>query len=124
MMELKLNAHEPIYIQIKKFILMKIAAKELKAGDRILSVRDYATELKVNPNTIQRVYTELEREEYIVTQRGIGKFITTDEEVLEGVRTTVSEELVRNLVNTSKELGLSKKEIYKIIEDVYGQEGN
>ena len=64
-MDLELTTKEPIYIQIKRHIEMKIISGILKGGQRMPSVREYANELKVNPNTIQRVYFELENDTYI-----------------------------------------------------------
>ena len=81
-MDLELTTKEPIYIQIKRHIEMKIISGILKGGQRMPSVREYANELKVNPNTIQRVYFELENDKLIKTQRGIGKFVTEDKEII------------------------------------------
>ena len=74
-MEFKINSKEPIYTQIIRYLKKSIVKGELKGGERILSVRECAGELKVNPNTIQRAYTQLEDEGLIYTQRGIGKFV-------------------------------------------------
>ena len=74
-MEFKINSKEPIYTQIIRYLKKSIVKGDLKGGDRILSVRECASELKVNPNTIQRAYAQLEDEGLIYTQRGIGKFV-------------------------------------------------
>ena len=79
-MVLELNTKEPIYLQIIAYMKKKIVSGELKGGERVLSVREYASEVKVNPNTIQKVYNELENQGLIYTQRGIGKFVTEDKE--------------------------------------------
>ena len=118
-MELELNSKEPIYIQIKMFMKMRIVSGELKEGERLLSVRDYASELKVNPNTILRVYAELENEGLISTQRGIGKFVTEDAESIKGLRKQASTELLKEFISKSKILGFSKEEIVKQIIEMY-----
>ena len=70
-MDLELTTKEPIYIQIKRHIEMKIISGILKGGQRMPSVREYANELKVNPNTIQRVYFELENDIYLDPEKQI-----------------------------------------------------
>lgn len=118
-MEWELNSKEPIYIQIKNYIKLKIISGNLSKGERLLSVRDYATELKVNPNTILRVYSELENDGLIVTQRGIGKFVTTDEKKIYNLRKELSLELISDFIARSKNLGFSKDEIIKLIKEMY-----
>lgn len=121
-MELELNSKEPIYMQIKNFMKMRLISGELKEGERLLSVRDYANELKVNPNTILRVYSELENEGLINTQRGIGKFVTEDKENMELLRSDYSMKLLKDFINSSKNIGLTKEEILKMIADMYEEE--
>jgi len=121
-MEFELNSREPIYVQIKNYMKMKIVSGELKEGERLLSVRDYASELKVNPNTILRVYSELENEGLITTQRGIGKFVTEDKNNIKSLRKESSKELLRDFIHKSKSLGLSKDEILQLIVDMYEEE--
>lgn len=118
-MELELNSKEPIYIQIKRFMKMRIVSGELKGGERLLSVRDYASELKVNPNTILRVYAELENEGLINTQRGIGKFVTEDVENIKELRKQASLDLLKEFIGKSKVLGFSKEEIVELIMEMY-----
>lgn len=118
-MEFELNSKEPIYIQIKRFMKMRIVSGELKEGERLLSVRDYASELKVNPNTILRVYAELENEGLISTQRGIGKFVTEDVENIKVLRKQASTDLLKDFILKSKVLGFSKEEIVELIRSMY-----
>ena len=118
-MEMKLNSKEPIYIQIKRFMKMKIVSGQLKEGERLLSVRDYAAELKVNPNTIVRVYSELENEGLVNTQRGIGKFVTEDVENIKDLKKQSSTDLLKDFILKSKFLGFSKEEIIELIIEMY-----
>lgn len=121
-MEWELNSKEPIYLQIKNYMKLKIVSGKLKEGERLLSVRDYASELKVNPNTILRVYSELESDELINTQRGIGKFLTEDEAVIDNLRKEYSKELLKDFIHKSKSLGFSKEEILELITNMYEEE--
>lgn len=121
-MEFEVNSKEPIYIQIKNHIKMKIVSGELKEGERLLSVRDYATELKVNPNTISRVYSELEMENLITTQRGIGKFVTDDKSSIKSLKMAFSREIVKDFIRKSRTLGLSKDEIIELLSQMYEED--
>ncbi|ASW44026.1 GntR family transcriptional regulator [Clostridium isatidis] len=123
-MAFELNSKEPIYLQIIAYIKKKIVSGELKKGERILSVRDYANELKVNPNTIQKVYAELEKENLIYTQRGIGKFVTEDEEKINELREELFNETIDRFIKESKELGFTKKNILEIISKRYKEGEN
>jgi GntR family transcriptional regulator len=65
----------PIYAQLERGVRAAIATGRLKAGDQLPTVRQMAVELRVNANTVARVYAELERSGVIETKRGVGSFI-------------------------------------------------
>ena len=65
----------PIYAQIERGVRAAIATGRLKPGDQLPTVRELAVELKVNANTIARVYSELERAGVFETRRGVGTFV-------------------------------------------------
>lgn len=118
-MEFQINSKEPIYTQIKNHLKKMIVKGELRGGERVLSVRECANELKVNPNTIQRAYTELEEENLIYTQRGIGKFVTEDEDKIREVKVDMFKHIVNSFVKESKEIGFTKDEVIEIIQKSY-----
>ena len=66
----------PIYAQLERGVRAAIATGRLKAGDQLPTVRQMAVELRVNANTVARVYAELERSGVIETKRGVGSFIS------------------------------------------------
>lgn len=65
----------PLYAQLDRGIRAAIAAGRLEVGDRLPTVRQLAIQLKINANTVARVYAELERAGVLATQRGIGTFV-------------------------------------------------
>lgn len=67
-----------IYIQIADYLLDNILSGEMKGGDRLLSVREMATHVQVNPNTVVRTYNFLQDQGIIYNQRGIGFFVADD----------------------------------------------
>lgn len=116
-MEFKINSKEPIYTQIIRYLKKGIVKGDLKGGDRILSVRECASELKVNPNTIQRAYAQLEDEGLIYTQRGIGKFVVENKNKINEVRIEMLEDVIINFINESKGLGVRKEDLISIINE-------
>src|SRR5438552_13017013 len=65
----------PIYAQLERGLRAAIAASRLKPGDQLPTVRQLAVDLRVNANTVARVYAELERAGVIETRRGVGSFV-------------------------------------------------
>jgi GntR family transcriptional regulator len=64
-----------IYIQIADYVCEQILLKKWNLGDKIISIRDLAISMEVNPNTVQRAYDFLQQREIITNKRGIGYFI-------------------------------------------------
>lgn len=66
----------PIYAQIERALRAAIAAGRLTAGDQLPTVRELAVDLRVNANTVARVYSDLERQGVLETRRGVGSFVS------------------------------------------------
>lgn len=75
-MNIRSKKNASIYIQIAQSICDKILKEEYKASEKIVSIREMAMSLEVNPNTVQRSYEWLQQKEIIITQRGKGYFVT------------------------------------------------
>jgi GntR family transcriptional regulator len=75
-MEFKENP--AIYIQIAEYVCEQILLKKWKLGDKVISIRDLAVSMEVNPNTVQRAYEFLQLRDIITNKRGIGYFIEDD----------------------------------------------
>jgi len=118
---LNFNENLPIYIQIMNLIKKRIIKGELKEGDKLPSVRELSTELKVNPNTVQRSYQELERENLVYTQRGMGTFVTEDQNIIKELKQNVASNLVNSFIEDMKSLGFSLEDIVTIINDKIGE---
>ncbi len=110
----------PIYIQIMDLIKRRIVLNELGAGEKLPSVRDIAQELKVNPNTIQRSYSELEREEIVYTQRGLGTFITEDTKRIRDLKSNLGTRIVEKFITDMNSLGYGRDEIIELISNMSG----
>ncbi len=114
---MKFKDNLPIYIQIMNYIKKEIVLKKIREGEKLPSVRELSTDLTVNPNTIQRAYTELEREGLVFTQRGMGTFATEDIEKIRTLKNQMAKNLVKNFLMEMKSLDFSEEEIKAIIDN-------
>ncbi|WP_034757318.1 GntR family transcriptional regulator [Rossellomorea vietnamensis] len=111
------TASKSIYLQIADRIIREIVRKELIPGDKLPSVREMAVQSGVNPNTIQRTYSELERMDIVETRRGQGTFVTEKEDVLTILNEKVQEEVIESFIRNMKELGLTKEQMIQGVEN-------
>ncbi|PWK09578.1 GntR family transcriptional regulator [Tumebacillus permanentifrigoris] len=105
------NSSQPIYYQILQRICRQIVRGEVQAGDKLPSVRELAVQSGVNPNTAQRVYTELERLHITETRRGQGTFVTEDQSQLQSLRDTLKSERIQAFLQDMREMGYTDAEI-------------
>jgi GntR family transcriptional regulator len=105
------NNTQPIYLQIMRRLCRQVVRGELKAGAKLPSVREMALQTGVNPNTIQRVYTELERLSIAETRRGLGSYITEDTFRLKQLREELKSEQIGSFIAAMRETGFSPEEI-------------
>lgn len=81
MVQLNYRDAKPIYEQIKDGLRKLVVSNALSTGDKLPSVRELASQLAINPNTIQRAYRELESEGYIYTLVGKGTFVAENKNI-------------------------------------------
>ena len=97
----------PVYQQIMALIRGGILTGELSPGQKIPSVRDLAAQAQVNPNTVQRALTELEREGLLVSGGTSGRRVTEEEAILEEMKEQTITELARECAEKFRVFGLS-----------------
>jgi GntR family transcriptional regulator len=105
-MTLFLDPNRPIYLQLMEEIKRRAVRGIYPPGALLPSVRDFARETGVNPNTVARVYLELEREGFITTRRGQGTYLTDDPARIERERTLLAREAVERFIGEMRGLGL------------------
>jgi len=115
---MKFEGSAPIYLQIIEKLKADIVTGKIRGGDKLPSLRDFAENYKVNPNTVQRVFMELEREGITYSQRGIGTFISEDNGLIEKLKTTQAEKYSKRFTEEMTELGLKKEEIIEYVKSV------
>ncbi|MCL2018264.1 MAG: GntR family transcriptional regulator [Oscillospiraceae bacterium] len=108
---LTFNDRMPIYRQIILRFNRAFASGEIKPGERIPSIREMSALLKVNTNTIQRVYQEMERDGLIGSKRGTGYFFTEDLSMSEKTRYNLAIESLHRFVEEMRAIGYADKEI-------------
>jgi GntR family transcriptional regulator len=105
----------PLYAQLERAIRFAIATERLRVGERLPTVRQHAVDLRINANTVAKVYTELEREGVLETRRGVGTFVRTrDLPVLRGRRSDRERELrllTDRFLSEATALGFSPDEV-------------
>lgn len=116
-MSIKFDDKLPIYLQIMNYMKKKIITGEINGGDKLPSVRELSTKLKVNPNTIQRTYQELERENLVFTQRGMGTFVTEDKQIVKNLKKDMASDIIESFIHEMKGLGFSYDEIVEVVKD-------
>lgn len=114
---MQFDSKVPIYIQVLNDIKQKIISGKLKAGDKLPSNRELALIYKINPNTVQRVYRELEQEKLCFSKRGIGMFITEDEAICKKMKEDSLEKIIADFVGKIKAMNISKEEFLKLAEE-------
>ena len=105
----------PIYSQLIQHIRFAIACGELKPGDRLMSVREMAIEAKVNPNTMQRALSELEREGLLYSQRTSGRFVTEDILMIDFQKKKLAREQIEVFFDSMKRIGIDEAEALRLI---------
>lgn len=117
-----LNSDRPIYAQILERIQMQIIAGVYQPGEKIPSVRELAANAGVNPNTMQKALSELERSGLVITQRTSGRVVTEDLTMIKETRNQLAQEQIKEFIQRMKELGYEKEEIVALLKKETGGE--
>lgn len=116
-MDYKFNDNIPIYIQLVEMIKTDIVSGKYQPGDKLPAVRDMAMELGVNPNTVQRAFSELEREDLVKSDRTNGRYVTDDKKKIRELLKVLSEKYIDELFEKLNSLGMSDGQIVKMINN-------
>lgn len=110
------EANIPIYLQIMDDFKKLIISGKYQPADKVPSVRDLALEYGVNPNTVQRALSELERLHLVKSERTAGRFITEDKEIIEDLKLQFIKNKVDGFIRDLKELNFTDKDIIQHVE--------
>lgn len=111
-----LNSDRPIYAQILEIIQLRIISGIYQPGKRLPSVRELAVEAGVNPNTMQKALSELERSGLVTAVRTSGRVVTEDMEMIRQTKNALAREQVLEFMDRMKKLGFDKEEVVRLLE--------
>lgn len=119
-----LDDSRPIYLQLMERIQHDIISGVYQPGDKLPSVRDLALDAAVNPNTMQKALSELERRGLVYSHRTSGRFITDDSSLLKKIKTDLAQEYISGFLGQMRHLGLDDSETLEMIKQSLGGENN
>ncbi|HZK19750.1 MAG TPA: GntR family transcriptional regulator [Treponemataceae bacterium] len=117
------NDRGPIYLQIVDEIKNQIVNGTLNNGEKLMSGRELAMKIKVNPNTIARSYQELERLGIAQAKRGLGTFVVEDVTLKKRLRNEMSQSIIHDFLHRMQAIGLSNTEIVDFVQKAFTLEG-
>ena len=101
----------PIYMQIAERLFYQLVRGEIKPGEKLPSVREMAIQASVNPNTIQRTYSEMERMGVVETKRGQGTFVVDHPDIVQQLKMRLQGNVIETFVGSMKDLGFTDSEM-------------
>ena len=113
----------PIYSQLINQIKVGIVIGAFPPGERLPSVRDLAMEAGVNPSTMQRALTELERDGLVYSQRTAGRFVTEDQNMIAAVKRSLAQSHIQAFLEAMARLGYGREEILALLGQAAIEEG-
>lgn len=113
----------PVYKQVKQHIVFLIISGALKEGDKLLPIREFASILKINPNTIVKIYYQLDVEGYVESRPGSGYFVKECSH-MDREKETITENITREFLIKVSNLGKSPEEIIKTIKKISKNQKN
>ena len=121
-MDWSFTADRPIYVQLKERVKRLIVSGEYPPGWKLPAVRDMAAEASVNPNTLQKALSELEREGLVHAQRTSGRFVTEDGKMIKKAKRELAREQIEAFFKGMAALGYTRSEAIELIEADQGEE--
>lgn len=118
-MEYSFDNDRPIYIQLVEILKLEIVSGKYEVGEKLPSVRDYALDMKVNPNTMQKALATLEREGLIYTERTNGKYVTNDKLLIDKVKDELAKRVVDKFINDMKNIGIDSNKVKDYLKERY-----
>lgn len=116
-MHVVFNKRDPIYLQVIRHLKKLIVSGELKPGVEMPSRRQLATQLKINPNTVQRAYSEMEEQHLLFTEPNKPSRVTEDASVLTQLKKEWLNQAIDQFVSAIDPIDMSLDDLLPMIED-------
>lgn len=103
----------PVYEQLARQVERGIVSGRLRNGEKLPSIRELASTLRINPNTVAKTYRQLEKDGLVTSRKGLGIFVSTEDIDLGSTREILITELMEEYIRKARALGLEDGEIVK-----------
>lgn len=114
----ELDSDRPVYTQLLEVIQTRIISGVYASGTKLPSVRELAAQASVNPNTMQKALSELEKSGLIITQRNSGRFITENTAMIKKIREQLALRQIQGFLGKMRELGYDDTHILRLIKEM------
>ncbi|MCD4708841.1 MAG: GntR family transcriptional regulator [Candidatus Sabulitectum sp.] len=115
MLKIDAGSAVPVYEQLKRQIRLGIVSDRYPSDHRMPSIRELASQLKINPNTIAKVYRQLEGEGFLMSKSGSGFFVKLEREHMGKTRRRLLAEIADEFISQAVELGFTPEELIKTL---------
>ncbi len=115
---------QPIYLQIMERIKKEIVAEKLLPTQQLPTVRELALQYQVNPNTVQRALSELERLNLVKSDRTIGRFVTDDQSLIQSLKEQMIMDKVNTFVSELDQLKVSQEDSINYLKQAFKERNN
>ncbi|WP_027087080.1 GntR family transcriptional regulator [Cohnella panacarvi] len=115
--DLKLNNRDPVYQQAALYVKKLILVGKAVSGDKLPSRREVASQLNINPNTVQKAFKLMEDEGFVRTSSTSGSAVYVDDEMFRRIEAELTRELVKSFVDSAKEIQLPFKKVIELISE-------
>lgn len=116
-MTVSFNKRDPIYLQVMHYFKRLIVSGDLKPGEEMPSRRQLANQLKINPNTVQRAFSEMEEQQLLYTEPNKPSKITEDPNVLRQLKKEWLNQAIRQFVSAIDPVDISLDDLLTLIEE-------
>lgn len=117
-MSWNLTNDRPIFSQIMDIISQNIISGKYPPGEKLPSVRDLAAQAAVNPNTMQKALSELEKTGLVFAKRTSGRYITEDIAMIKELKSHMAQEKIQEFLASMENLGISKEETAALLTEI------
>lgn len=118
-MRMQFDSRIPVYVQIVRYFKVKIASGALEMGTEMPSRRELAKRWKINPNTVQRAFKEMEEAKLIYTEGNMPSKVTNDEATIAHIRETLVQEAIEQFISSIHTLQIPLEEVIVELEKQY-----
>ena len=118
---IQFNKRDPIYLQLIDYFREKLVSNQLKPGEELSSRREIARKFNINPNTVQRAFSEMEEMSWIYTEPHRPSRVTQDVELIQKIKKDFVRRAVEEFVSSIRTIDISYDEITELVEKEFSK---